>query len=156
MPRKAIAVLMALVAMSLTLGVTGTASAKKKDGKRADTFIENDCKRLAQKPRHIELNCGKKKSRQDDTELRKVRYRNKQYGKNNVRARANLHIKGVTNGRTQVKLRFKNLKKCAGKHANGKADNKSEVYRKVTIRYKNGNDVPAGSKRRWNKKLGCG
>ena len=155
MPRKAIAVLMALVAMSLTLAVTGTATAKKKDGKRADTFIENDCKNLAQKPRHIELACGNRKARQDDTELRKVRYRNKSYGKNNARARANLHIRDVTNGRTQVKLRFKNLKKCAGKH-DGKADKDSEIYRKVKIRYKDASDVPAGGKRRWTKKLGCG
>jgi len=155
MPRKAIAVLMALVAMSLTLAVTGTATAKK-DGKRADTFIENDCKKLTQKPRHIELACGKKKSRQDDTELRKVKYRNKQYGKNNVRAKANLHQRDVTNGRTQVKLRFKNLKKCAGKHAKGNADNKSQVYRKVKIKYKDNSDVPVGGKKRWTKKLGCG
>lgn len=153
MPRKAIAVLMALVAMSLTLAVTGIATAKKNDGKRADTFIENDCKNLAQKPRHIELDCGKNKRSQDDTELRKVRYRNKQYGKNSVRARANLHQKDVTNGRTQVKLRFKNLKKCAGKKAKGKADKDSEVYRKVQIKLKN----PApGQKKRTNEKLGCG
>jgi hypothetical protein len=156
MPRKAIAVLIAILAMSLTVAI-GPATAKKNgNGKRADTFIENDCKNLAQKPRHIELACGKKKSRQDDTELRKVRYRNKSYGKNNARARANLHMRDVTNGRTQVKLRFKNLKKCAGNHTHGKADKKSEIYRKVKIKYKNNSDVPAGGKRRWTKKLGCG
>ncbi|MEA2347205.1 MAG: hypothetical protein QOG62_992 [Thermoleophilaceae bacterium] len=150
---KMIGVLAAVAAMSLGAGV-GPAVAKKHDGKRNNTFIENDCKRLAQKPRHISLDCGKNKRHSDDSELRKVRYRNKNYGKNNTRARANLHIAGVTTGRTQVKLRFKNLKKCTNKHTKGGGvDKKSEVYRKVNVKLKN----PApGVKKRWNEKLGCG
>jgi len=158
MPRKATAVLIALVAM-LAVGVSPAAAKKNNgNGKRANTFIENDCKNLTKKPRHIELACGKKKSREDDTELRKIHYRNKSYGKNNARARANLHQHDVTNGRTQVKLRFKKLKKCVGKHShhNHGADKDSSVYRKVKIRYKNASDVPVGAKRRWTKNLGCG
>ncbi len=54
-----------------------------------------------------------------------------------------------------MKLRFKNLKSCAKKKAKGKADEKSEVYRKVKVKYKNNSDA-AGGKRRWTEKLGCG
>ena len=151
---KAIGVLAAVAAMSLGAGVAPATAKKNGNGKRANTYIENDCKRLAQKPRHIDLACGKNKKNQDDTQLRKVRYRNKAYGKNQVRARANLHQRDVTNGRTQVKLRFKNLKKCANKKAKGGGvDKKSEIYRKVTVKYKN----PApGQRKRFNEKLGCG
>ncbi len=150
---KYVGVVAAVVAMSLSAGV-GSAAAGKNDGNRNNTFIENDCKRLAQKPRHISLDCGKNKRHSDDSELRKVRYRNKNYGKNHTRARANLHVAGVTNGRTQVKLRFKNLKSCTNKHTKGgKVDKKSEVYRKVTVKLKN----PApGQRKRRTEKLGCG
>lgn len=168
---RKIGVVAAVAALSLTVGV-GSATAQnnnnnnKKNGKRADTFIENDCKRLAQKPRHIELACGQSRRNQDDVELRRIRYRNKQYGKNNVRARGRLHVEGVA-GRNKVKLRFKNLKRCGrgnnrrnnnggnnGGRNNGGRNNRDQVYRKVTIKFQGGQ--PAGLKKRYNERLGCG
>ncbi|MBA2763584.1 MAG: hypothetical protein H0U42_02715 [Thermoleophilaceae bacterium] len=144
----------AVAALSLSVGL-GSATAEHNnndDGKRANTYIENDCKRLTQKPRHIELACGQSRRNQDDVELRKVRYRNKQYGKNNVRARARLHVEGVS-GKNKVKLRFKNKKNCARK-GKGSADRNDPVYKKVTIKFTGGQ--PAGLKKRYNERLGCG
>lgn len=154
---KKIGAVAAVAALSLTVGV-GSAAAQnnnnnnKNNGKRADTFIENDCKRLTQKPRHIELACGQSRRNQDDVELRRIRYRNKQYGKNNVRARGRLHVEGVS-GIGKVKLRFKNRKDCARK-GKGRAERNDPVYKKVTIKFK-GNQ-PAGLKKRYNERLGCG
>ena len=146
----------AVAALSLSVGL-GSATAQNNnnnddDGKRADTFIENDCKRLAQKPRHIELACGQSRRNQDDVELRRIRYRNKQYGENNVRARARLHVKDVS-GIGKVKLRFKNKKNCARK-GKGSADRNDAVYKKVTIKFKG--NAPAGLRKRYNERLGCG
>ncbi len=152
---KKIGLLAAIAAMSLTAGV-GSATAgnnnKNDRGERKDTFIENDCKRLTQKPRHIELACGRSKKNQDDVEVQRIRYRKKAYGKNNARARGRLHVEGLS-GKHEVKLRFKKRKNCAKKQG-GRIDKNDPVYRKLTIKFKGGQ--PAGLKKRYNERLGCG
>jgi len=152
---RKIGAIVAVAALSLSVGL-GSATAGKNNnndrGERKDTFIENDCKRLTQKPRHIELACGQSRRNQDDVELRRIRYRKSQYGENNARARGRLHVEGVS-GIGKVKLRFKNKKNCA-RNSKGRVDRNDAVYRKVTIKFKG--NTPAGLRKRYNERLGCG
>ncbi len=114
------------------------------DGNRKRTFIENDCRNLVEKPRHIDLGCAQNRKHQDDLQLKKIRYRNSQYGDSQVRARGNFHVKGVTDGRTQVRLRFKKLQNCR---------KNQQAYRRVTVKQK---DAIAGQPDRFTEHLGCG
>ncbi len=153
MARISLAVLAAL-AVALVAVMPATAH-KRGDGKRANTFIQNDCKRLQQKPRHIELACGKAKRHQDDVELKRVRYKKRSYGKNHTKARGRLHVRGVGHGK--VHLRFERLRKCNNKHRRGggkkgRRDNKVEVYRRVEIKLK---DPTTGRRDRFKERLGC-
>ena len=112
--------LVAVLVVSLA-AIYGTPAMAKKDGKKK-AEVQYNCKKSRVKPQHIEVGCDKHDERAD---LRRVEYKDKDYGDNKVRGKAD--FSAGTGGNNKVKLRFKKLKKCKGE----------QVYRRVTVKFKN-------------------
>ena len=150
---KAVGVLAAVAAMSLGAGI-GPAAAKKKHARQARQHVHRE-----------QLQASRSRSRVTSTwtvartvatrtipSCKRIRYRNKTTARTTP-AHA-VVCRSTASARVEVKLRFKNLKRCTNKHTKGgKTNKKSEVYRKVTIKAKHG---PIQGHKRFNEKLGCG
>jgi hypothetical protein len=126
-----------VVALSALGGLPAVAKDKGKGGKNK-VEIQYNCKKTRFKPKHIEVGCNKHDSRAD---LRRVEYRDKDYGDKRVRGKAD--FTAGTAGNNKVDLRFKKLKKCKG----------DKVYKSVTVKFKN--SAPSGHSKSEKYKLDC-
>lgn len=133
--------LVAILVVVLSVAGGAPATAKKKgDDKKGKAEIEYNCKKSKVKPQHIEVGCNKKESRAD---LRRVEYRDRDYGDKRVRGKGDLSVPGAADNPYKASLRFKRLRNCHGK----------ENYRQVTVRFRG--SPPAGWDRSEQYRLDC-